>query len=126
MDKLCCNRGRRQQPSSRQLPLVGLGIIALCLACVPQAVAGGEAPRWMHALVNASLPSYDEKTDAVLLHSEKNVTVVSLDSRSRGVQDSAAQRPGARDCHCFPQFQQEGDKPTWLVHPGTGQGLRGE
>ena len=79
MDKLCCNRGRRQQPSSRQLPLVGLGIVALWLACVPQAAAGGEAPQWMHALVNASLPSYDEKTDAVLLYSEKNVTVVSVD-----------------------------------------------
>jgi predicted transglutaminase-like cysteine proteinase len=33
----------------------------------------------MHALVNAPLPAYDEKTDAVLLYSETNVTVISAD-----------------------------------------------
>jgi hypothetical protein len=33
----------------------------------------------MHALVNAPLPAYDDKTDAVLLYSETNVTVVSAD-----------------------------------------------
>jgi len=41
--------------------------------------AGSEAPQWMHALVNVSLPASDEKTDAVLLYSETNVTVVSAD-----------------------------------------------
>jgi hypothetical protein len=49
------------------------------LACAPQALAGGDAPAWMHAVVNAPLPAYDEKTDAVLLYSETNVTVVSAD-----------------------------------------------
>jgi hypothetical protein len=33
----------------------------------------------MHALVGATLPSYDAKTDAVLLYSETNVTVLSAD-----------------------------------------------
>jgi hypothetical protein len=33
----------------------------------------------MHDLVNAPLPPHDEKTDAVLLYSETNVTVVSAD-----------------------------------------------
>jgi predicted transglutaminase-like cysteine proteinase len=33
----------------------------------------------MHALVGATLPAYDEKTDAVLLYSETNVTVLSED-----------------------------------------------
>ncbi|MFY9792666.1 MAG: DUF3857 domain-containing protein, partial [Candidatus Sulfotelmatobacter sp.] len=33
----------------------------------------------MHALVNVPLPTYDEKTDAVLLYSETNVTVISTD-----------------------------------------------
>ena len=79
MDKLFCNRGRRLPASSRQFPLIVLGIVALLLACVPQAAAGGEAPQWMHALVHLPLPSYDEKIDAVLLYSEKNVTVVSVD-----------------------------------------------
>jgi len=33
----------------------------------------------MHALVNAPLPGHDEKTDAVLLYSETNVNVQSVD-----------------------------------------------
>jgi len=33
----------------------------------------------MHALVNVPLPAHDEKTDAVLLYSETNVTVLSAD-----------------------------------------------
>ena len=45
----------------------------------PQAAASGDAPAWMHALVGASLPSYDEKTDAVLLYSETNVTILAVD-----------------------------------------------
>jgi len=39
----------------------------------------GDAPQWMHALVNAPLPSHDGKTDAVLLYSETNVNVISAD-----------------------------------------------
>src|SRR5271165_1140119 len=54
--------------------------IALCMfAIAPQAAAGGDAPQWMHTLVGATTPSYDEKTDAVLLYSEINVTVFSED-----------------------------------------------
>src|SRR5579863_5016469 len=52
---------------------------ACALGFAPNAFAGGDAPAWMHALVNAPLPAYDEKTDAVLLYSETNVTVVSAD-----------------------------------------------
>jgi hypothetical protein len=49
------------------------------LSKVPQAAASGDAPQWMHALVGVALPSYDEKTNAVLLYSETNVTVLSTD-----------------------------------------------
>src|SRR5260370_25812018 len=45
---------------------------------VPRAAASN-APDWMRALVGVSLPSYDEKTDAVLLYSETSVTVLSVD-----------------------------------------------
>ncbi len=45
---------------------------------VPRAAAG-DAPQWMHALVGVTLPSHDEKTDAVLLYSDTNVTVISQD-----------------------------------------------
>ena len=47
------------------------------LACAPSALAG-DAPAWMHALVNTPLPAHDEKTDAVLLYSETNVSVASV------------------------------------------------
>src|ERR1700730_12415250 len=45
----------------------------------PRARANGDAPAWMHALVNVPLPAHDEKTDAVKLYSEKTVTVLSAD-----------------------------------------------
>jgi len=60
--------------------IVFAGCAAACLlGLVPRAAAGGDAPQWMHALVGATLPAYDEKTDAALLYSEKNVTVLSAD-----------------------------------------------
>src|SRR4030088_2352957 len=68
------------------LPVVWAG--ACFLACAPQALAGGDAPAWMHALVNAPLPVYDEKTDAVLLYSETNVTVVSTDKIKTQVREA--------------------------------------
>jgi Domain of Unknown Function with PDB structure (DUF3857)/Transglutaminase-like superfamily len=61
---------------------IGLAVllVALCLlARTPQAAASGDAPPWMHALVGATVPSYDDKTDAVILFSETNVTVLSAD-----------------------------------------------
>ena len=51
----------------------------LCAAAGAPRAAAGDAPAWMHALVNAPLPAHDEKTDAVLLYSEKIVTVQSAD-----------------------------------------------
>ena len=52
----------------------------ILLACVPLALAGsGDAPAWMHAQGNVKLPEYDEKTDAVLLYSETNVTILATD-----------------------------------------------
>jgi hypothetical protein len=39
----------------------------------------GDAPPWMRALISVPASSYPEKTDAVLLYSETNVTVISAD-----------------------------------------------
>jgi hypothetical protein len=75
--KLCCSPERPAPAISWKVLL--LLVWVACLACVPTAFAAGEAPAWMHALVNAPLPAYDEKTDAVLLYSETNVTVLSTD-----------------------------------------------
>jgi hypothetical protein len=57
------------------------------LACAQQALAG-DAPQWMHAVVNAPLPTYDEKTDAVLLYSDTSVTVISADKVKTRVREA--------------------------------------
>jgi hypothetical protein len=75
-NKLFCNREPRPRPSSWLLLLVATAI--WIFACAPRAVAG-DAPQWMHALVSAPLPAYDEKTNAVLLYSERDVSVISAD-----------------------------------------------
>ena len=38
-----------------------------------------DAPQWMHGVASASLPAHDDKTDAVVLYSERDVNVQSLD-----------------------------------------------
>src|SRR5260370_18281698 len=76
--RLSCNPERPRRVTSRQLGLFCLPLMAGLLASLPKARAG-DAPPWMHALVNAPLLAYDEKTDAVLLYSEINITVVSAD-----------------------------------------------
>jgi hypothetical protein len=49
------------------------------------AIASSDAPAWMHAAATAPLPAHDDKTDAVLLYSEENVTVVSAEKVKRHV-----------------------------------------
>jgi transglutaminase-like putative cysteine protease len=64
--------------ATNRLLLVFFWLTVGVLSTGPLAEAG-DAPQWMHALVGVSLPAYDEKTDAVLLYSETNVTVLSAD-----------------------------------------------
>jgi hypothetical protein len=76
--KLFYNPARPTPATSRAgffLILIGAG----ALAFAPNSFASGDAPAWMHSLVNTPQPAYDEKTDAVLLYSETSVTVVSAD-----------------------------------------------
>jgi uncharacterized protein DUF3857/transglutaminase superfamily protein len=96
-NKFCCNRVRR--PRVTELPaLLSLGIAVCVLALVPRAMAGGDAPQWMHALVSVPLPSYDEKTDAVLLYSETSVTVLSADKIKTNIREAyKILRPNGRD-----------------------------
>ncbi|MGA8270428.1 MAG: DUF3857 and transglutaminase domain-containing protein [Candidatus Sulfotelmatobacter sp.] len=74
-------------------------LLAACfVAYAPNAVAADSAPPWMHALVSAPLPAYDEKTDAVLLYSETNVTVISADKiRTQVRQAYKILRPNGRE-----------------------------
>lgn len=73
--------------------------IAVCLfAFAPAAAVGADAPQWMHALVGAPLPTYDEKTNAVLLYSETTVTVLSETKiRTRVHEAYKIIRPEGRD-----------------------------
>jgi len=76
-NKSCCNRLGHGQAISTTIAAVLVGIVSV-VGYSALALAG-DAPQWMHALVNAPLPSHDEKTTAVLLYSETNVHVLSTD-----------------------------------------------
>jgi hypothetical protein len=95
-NKLSCSQPQLPRSISRRASLLAFAV-ACILACVPQATAGADAPPWMHALVNAPLPAHDEKTDAVLLYSETNVTVISADKmRTQVRQAYKILRPNGR------------------------------
>ena len=95
-NKLCCNPYKPPRPTNWQTSLLLLCAVGL-LAFAPQALAG-DAPPWMHALVNVPLPTYDEKTDAVLLYSNTNVTVLSTDKIKTHVREAyKILRPSGRE-----------------------------
>ena len=97
-NRSCCNPEQPARRTSRIAGLFMLWVSGCILACVPHALAGGDAPAWMHALVNVQVPSYDEKTDAVLLYSETNVTVVSTDKIRTQVREAyKILRPNGRE-----------------------------
>jgi Domain of Unknown Function with PDB structure (DUF3857)/Transglutaminase-like superfamily len=75
-NKSCCNQLVQGRAISRTIATTLLGCSLLGFS--PAAIAG-DAPQWMHAVVNAPLPAHDEKTNAVLLYSETNVVVQSAD-----------------------------------------------
>ena len=52
-----------------------LAVLAVSLLSLPAPARAGDAPQWMHALVNVPLPEHDEKTNAVLLLAEDTFTV---------------------------------------------------
>jgi hypothetical protein len=94
--RLSCNR-QPQPRTSRSFVLVLLSLATIVLAGAPGAAAG-DAPQWMHALVNAPLPAHDDKTDAVLLYSETTVNVQSTDKVKKTVREAyRILRPGGRD-----------------------------
>jgi Domain of Unknown Function with PDB structure (DUF3857)/Transglutaminase-like superfamily len=91
-NRLLCSQGK-SMPATKQATgrpaLLAFVCVAACLmVAVPRAEASGDAPQWMHALVGATLPSYDDKTSAVLLYSETNVTVLSADRIRRHVREA--------------------------------------
>ena len=84
------------------------------LAWVSPALAG-DAPQWMHALVNSPQPAHDEKTDAVLLYSETNVNVVSTDKIKTTVREAyKILRPQGRERGYVVVFLNSNKKVTSL------------
>jgi hypothetical protein len=65
--------------SNQRALLISFWVVVGIVLLIPRAAASSDAPQWMRGLVGVTLPSYDEKTDAVLLYSENNVTVLSED-----------------------------------------------
>jgi hypothetical protein len=87
ISKLFCNPPRRLPAIRRRVGLAFFVAVIALLAGLPRATAG-DAPAWMHAQVNAPLPVHDEKSDAILLYSETNVTVVSADKIKTTVREA--------------------------------------
>jgi hypothetical protein len=79
----------------------------------------------MHALVGVTLPSYDEKVDAVLLYSETNVTVLSVDKIKTRVREAyKILRPEGRERGTVGVYFNPGRKITnlrgWCI-PAQGK-----
>ena len=97
-NRLCCSPAQRRRVIDMRRVLIYFTFFVMgYLAGVPRTVAG-DAPGWMHALVNVPLPAHDEKTDAVLLYSERNVAVQSADKIKITVREAyKILRPGGRE-----------------------------
>jgi predicted transglutaminase-like cysteine proteinase len=97
-NKSYCNLGLLPPVTERRRWLLTVAVAATLLVGFPGAAPASDAPPWMHALVNVQLPPYDEKTEAVLLYSETNVTVISTDKIRTQVREAyKILRPEGRD-----------------------------
>ena len=123
-NKLFCNPSAQRQASNLRITAVLLGAACLLLG-IPRCMAG-DAPQWMHVLVNAPLPAHDEKTDAVLLYSETNVNVISADKIKTVVRRAyKILRPDGREYGtAFASFRSPGQKISgmrgWCI-PAQGK-----
>src|SRR5213083_2139455 len=79
ISKLSCSRSAFLRGIDRLGLASILAALAVSLLGLPAPARAGDAPQWMHALVNVPLPEHDEKTNAVLLYSQTNVNVISSD-----------------------------------------------
>src|SRR6266436_1153714 len=101
--------------TGRRAVLVFFWLVVWVVSTDSRVAAGGDAPQWMHALVGVTLPSYDEKTDAVLLYSETNVTVLSVDKIRTHVREAyKVLRPEGREHGTVRVYFNPGRKITSL------------
>jgi hypothetical protein len=73
-----CNQARPMPATSPRSRRFLSGLLWVLSIAAPLASAG-DAPQWMHAALNAPLPAHDERTEAILVYSERIVTVESAD-----------------------------------------------
>ena len=86
-----------QQPSTNRA-LRTLLCAVVCIVAFSQSLLAGDAPQWMHAVANVPLPAHDDKTDAVLLYSERSINVQSMDKiKSRVRMVYKILRPSGRE-----------------------------
>ena len=73
--------------------LIGMSALAIVAP-----VTRADAPAWMHMAASAPLPTYDAKTNAVLIYSE-DVTTVMADGKMKGIERRAYKilRPEGRE-----------------------------
>jgi len=96
-NKSSCNRVQRMPATSSRCVLAVLTAILSVLA-IPHCALAADAPQWMRAVASAPLPAHDDKTDAVLLYSERTVNVQSVDKIKTHVRVVyKILRPGGRD-----------------------------
>jgi len=109
-----CNR-TQPEPATRLLAN-GVFIATLLVVLGSGPLARADAPAWMHSVVSAPLPEHDEKTDAVLLYAEENVTVVSAEKIKTQVRRAyKILRPGGREYGvAVVYFRIPGEKVTGL------------
>jgi Domain of Unknown Function with PDB structure (DUF3857)/Transglutaminase-like superfamily len=99
----------------RRTLLIFLWVAVCTAALAPQAAASGDAPQWMHSLVGVTVPAYDDKTNAVLLYSDTNVTVLSADKiRTHVRQAYKIVRPEGRSRGTVDVYFNRGRKITSL------------
>jgi hypothetical protein len=97
-NKSYCSPALRRRVIDMRRMLIYLTVCAVVLLAGVSRSEAGDAPAWMHAVVNAPLPAHDEKTDVVLLYSERIVTVQSVDKIKTTVREAyKILRPGGRE-----------------------------
>src|SRR6266481_906848 len=96
--KLCCSPAQQRRVTEVRRFLIYFTVCAASFLAGVARSEAGDAPAWMHAVVNAPLPPHDEKADVVLLYSERNVTVQSADKVKITVREVyKILRPGGRE-----------------------------
>ena len=115
MNRWFCSRARQLAPTELGRVALLMSAIALCVVDARLASASPQAPEWMHALAGKPLPAYDEKTDAVLLYSETNVTVFSKDKVRTHVREVyKILRPGGREHGWFAVYTYGRKRVTFM------------